>query len=137
VTFRSHLDGAKLRAVAGARDRGAALLGSDIAMQLDECVRLPASAARSSARCSCRCAGPSAASARSSLRAPGLRHAVRHRPGRRRADLRGAPARGRWSRSAFDGYAIGGLAVGEPQAVMLAMIDGGRPDPAGRIGRAI
>ena len=32
-------------------------------------------------------------------------------------------ARARSSTSAFDGYAIGGLAVGEPQAVMLRMID--------------
>ena len=31
--------------------------------------------------------------------------------------------RGRWSISDFQGYAIGGLAVGEPQEVMLAMID--------------
>ena len=39
------------------------LLGSDIAMQMDECVRRKPSVAISSGRCNCRCAGPSAANA--------------------------------------------------------------------------
>ena len=37
----------------------------------------------------------------------------------------------------FDGYAIGGLAVGEPQAMMLAMIETVEPASAGATGRAI
>ena len=36
----------------------------------------------------------------------------------------------------FEGYAIGGLAVGEPQAVMLAMIETVAPHPARRPARA-
>ncbi len=37
----------------------------------------------------------------------------------------------------FDGYAIGGLAVGEPQAVMLEMIETVDPASARRTSRAI
>ena len=88
-------------------------------------------AARSSARCSCRCAGPSAASARSRRAAAGPR-AVRHRAGRRRSGAaRRASARALVD-IGFDGYAIGGLAVGEPQAVMLRDDRGGGAGAAGR-----
>ena len=38
-------------------------------------------------------------------------------------ELRHAQRARRWSTIGFHGYAIGGLAVGEPQAVMLAMLD--------------
>ena len=78
-------------------------------------------AAISSARCSCRCAGPSAASARSRPRLPATCCSASSRavtmPELRRASARGLVEIG------FHGYAIGGLAVGEPQAVMLAMIE--------------
>ena len=49
--------------------------------------------------------------------------AVRHRAGRRRSGIADDERARRWSISAFHGYAIGGLAVGEPQAVMLRMIE--------------
>src|SRR5436853_5852408 len=42
VTFRSHLDGAMVELSPERAIEIQALLGSDIAMQLDECVRLPA-----------------------------------------------------------------------------------------------
>ena len=42
VTFRSHIDGAKLELSPERAVEVQLLLGSDIAMQLDECVRLPA-----------------------------------------------------------------------------------------------
>src|SRR5580698_3013686 len=42
VTFRSHLDGAMVELTPERAIEVQALLGSDIAMQLDECVRLPA-----------------------------------------------------------------------------------------------
>src|SRR5205814_2502128 len=42
VTFRSHIDGAKLELSPERSIEVQLLLGSDIAMQLDECVRLPA-----------------------------------------------------------------------------------------------
>ena len=64
---RSDLDGAiALRPERWIRSRR--LLGSDIVMQLDECLRLPAEPAETRARRSCRCAGPSAASAHSKAR---------------------------------------------------------------------
>src|ERR1700709_678454 len=42
VTFRSHIDGAKIELTPERSIEVQRLLGSDIAMQLDECVRLPA-----------------------------------------------------------------------------------------------
>src|SRR6201985_3448727 len=42
VTFRSHIDGAKVELTPERSIEVQRLLGSDIAMQLDECVRLPA-----------------------------------------------------------------------------------------------
>src|SRR3979411_2507528 len=42
VTFRSHIDGAKVELSPERAIEVQLLLGSDIAMQLDECVRLPA-----------------------------------------------------------------------------------------------
>src|ERR1700730_2952525 len=42
VTFRSHLDGAMIELTPERAMEVQILLGSDIAMQLDECVRLPA-----------------------------------------------------------------------------------------------
>ena len=119
------------RAHARARDRDPGLLGSDIAMQLDECVKLPADRAEiERAMRLCRCAGPSA-------RKRAFEGAAR--AGRCSASCRAATtpacaprARARSSTSAFDGYAIGGLAVGEPQEVMLAMIEEVGAGAAGR-----
>jgi len=49
VTFRSHIDGTKFELTPERAIEIQALLGSDIAMQLDECIRLPAaSSTRSS-----------------------------------------------------------------------------------------
>src|SRR6201746_477520 len=45
VTFRSHIDGAKVELSPERSIEVQRLLGSDIAMQLDECVRLPAARA--------------------------------------------------------------------------------------------
>ena len=42
VTFRSHLDGAKIALTPERAVEVQLMLGSDIAMQLDECVQLPA-----------------------------------------------------------------------------------------------
>ena len=42
VTFRSHIDGAKVELSPERAIEVQLLLGSDIAMQMDECVRLPA-----------------------------------------------------------------------------------------------
>ena len=111
VTFRSHLDGAMVELTPERAIEVQNLLGSDIAMQLDECVRLPAERAEIDAPCGCRCAGPSAASAPSKARRPGRAlfgivqggddQALREESARALVDI------------GFDGYAIGGLAVGE------------------------
>lgn len=121
VTFRSHIDGASVdlspeRAIAVQR-----LLGSDIAMQLDECVRLPAErgdierAMQLSLRWAERCK-------RAFETAPEGFMLFGIAQGGDVPELRQASARGLIDLG-FHGYAIGGLAVGEPQAVMLAMID--------------
>ena len=61
VTFRSHIDGAMVALTPERAIEIQTLLGSDIAMQLDECIALPAAAERDSrAPCGCRCAGRSA-----------------------------------------------------------------------------
>jgi len=125
VTFRSHIDGMKIelspeRAIAVQR-----LLGSDIAMQLDECVRLPAGrddierAMRLSLRWAERCR-------RAFESAPDGYMLFGIVQGGDVAELREASARALVD-IGFHGYAIGGLAVGEPQEVMLEMIEATAP----------
>src|SRR6059058_2570270 len=121
VTFRSHIDGSSHELSPERSVEIQRLLGSDIAMQLDECVRLPAErgdierAMQLSLRWGerSRCAFESAP--------PGyMLFGIAQ--GGDVPELRRASARG-LIEIGFHGYAIGGLAVGEPQAVMLAMID--------------
>jgi queuine tRNA-ribosyltransferase len=121
VTFRSHLDGSLYELTPERAVEIQGLLGADIAMQLDECVKLPATSAEIE-----RGVRLSLAWAERSRRAfagapPG--HALfgivqggddvaqRRASARALVDLE------------FDGYAIGGLAVGEPQEVMLRIIE--------------
>src|SRR6202046_1479374 len=121
VTFRSHIDGAMVdlspeRAIEVQR-----LLGSDIAMQMDECVRLPAErsdierAMQLSLRWGER-------SRRAFETAPPGYMLFGIAQGGDVPALRQASARG-LVETGFHGYAIGGLAGGEPQSVMLAMIE--------------
>ena len=90
VTFRSHIDGAMVELSPERAVEVQILLGSDIAMQLDECVRLPADerdierAMKLSLRWAERCK-------RAFERRAGRPRAVRHRAGRRRSK----PARGK------------------------------------------
>jgi queuine tRNA-ribosyltransferase len=121
VTFRSHLDGAMVSLTPERAIEVQNLLGADIVMQLDECSKLPATrselerAMQLSLRWAERCkrafegAGPGRA----------LFGIVQ---GGDQPDLRLASAEGLID-IGFPGYAIGGLGVGEPQAVMLAMLD--------------
>jgi queuine tRNA-ribosyltransferase len=121
VTFRSHIDGASLELSPERAIEVQLLLGSDIAMQLDECVRLPAErgdierAMQLSLRWGER-------SRRAFETAPVGHMLFGIAQGGDVAELRRASARGMVD-TGFHGYAIGGLAVGEPQSVMLAMID--------------
>src|ERR1700726_804917 len=121
VTFRSHIDGAMVELSPERSIEVQRLLGSDIAMQLDECVRLPAERADidRAMQLSLRWAERSKQAFETA--APGyMLFGIAQ--GGDVPELRQASARG-LVETGFHGYAIGGLAVGEPQAVMLAMID--------------
>src|SRR3984885_9598564 len=121
VSFRSHIDGAKVELSPERSIEVQRLLGSDIAMQLDECVRLPAEhgdierAMQLSLRWGER-------SKRAFESAPDGYMLFGIVQGGDVPKLRHASARG-LVETGFHGYAIGGLAVGEPQSVMLAMIE--------------
>src|SRR3954470_9664684 len=121
VTFRSHIDGSSHELSPERSVEIQRLLGSDIAMQLDECVQLPAErgdierAMQLSLRWGER-------SRRAFESAPAGYMLFGIAQGGDVPELRRASARGTVD-TGFHGYAIGGLAVGEPQAVMLAMIE--------------
>jgi queuine tRNA-ribosyltransferase len=121
VTFRSHIDGAKVELSPERSIEVQRLLGSDIAMQLDECVRLPAerSDVERAMQLSLRWGERSK---RAFETAPAGYMLFGIAQGGDVPELRHASARGLVD-IGFHGYAIGGLAVGEPQSVMLAMID--------------
>ncbi|HXW49308.1 MAG TPA: tRNA guanosine(34) transglycosylase Tgt, partial [Xanthobacteraceae bacterium] len=120
VTFRSHLDGATVELTPERAIEVQLLLGSDIAMQLDECVSLPADkqdierAMQLSLRWAERCK-------RAFEKAPADRALFGIVQGGDDERLRDASVRGLVDLG-FDGYAIGGLAVGETQNVMLATV---------------
>ena len=131
VTFRSHIDGLKVELSPERSIEVQRLLGSDIAMQLDECVRLPAERAdiERAMRLSLRWAERSKRAFETAPDGYMLFGIVQGGdvPGLRQASARGLVDIG------FHGYAIGGLAVGEPQAVMLGMIEETAPHlPADR-----
>jgi queuine tRNA-ribosyltransferase len=120
VTFQSHIDGSRHELTPERAMEIQRLLGSDIQMQFDECVRLP-------------CVREEAERAmRLSLRwAERSKSAFGEQPGRAifgivqggtEKDLRVASAEALVD-IGFHGYAIGGLAVGEPQIEMLEMIE--------------
>src|SRR5437868_3765583 len=121
VTFRSHIDGVKLELSPERSIEVQLLLGSDIAMQLDECVRLPAerSDIERAMQLSLRWAERSK---RAFETAPAGAMLFGIAQGGDVPALRQASAQG-LTEVGFHGYAIGGLAVGEPQAVMLSMIE--------------
>jgi queuine tRNA-ribosyltransferase len=120
VTFRSHLDGAVVALTPERAVQIQAVLGADIAMQLDECSKLPAErqelerAMRLSLRWAERCRRVFASAGGQALF--GIVQGGDDR-GLRLASARALVDIG------FEGYAIGGLAVGEPPAVMLRVIE--------------
>jgi queuine tRNA-ribosyltransferase len=120
VTFRSHVDGAMVELSPERAVEVQILLGADIAMQLDECVRLPAERAdieramQLSLRWAERCK-------RAFEKAPPERALFGIVQGGDHERLREASAR-RLVELDFQGYAIGGLAVGEGEEVMLRMV---------------
>ncbi len=120
VTFRSHLDGSTYELTPERAVEIQTLLGADIVMQLDECVKLPAAPAEieRGVRLSlawgerCKRAFEQAPAGRAlfGIVQGGDDPAQRHASARALVDI------------GFHGHAIGGLAVGEPQAVMLAIV---------------
>jgi queuine tRNA-ribosyltransferase len=121
VTFRSHIDGAKVELSPERSIEVQRLLGSDIAMQMDECVRLPAGRddIERAMRLSLRWGERSRRAFEGAANGHMLFGIVQ---GGDVSELRQASARGVVD-TGFHGYAIGGLAVGEPQNVMLAMVE--------------
>ena len=121
VTFSSHIDGDKYELTPERAIEIQRLLGSDIAMQLDECVRLPAERAEidRAMQLSIRWAERSK---RAFENAPEGNMLFGIGQGGDSPELRRESARALID-IGFHGYAIGGLAVGEPQEVMLTMIE--------------
>lgn len=124
VVFQSHIDGSKHELTPERSIEIQGLLGSDIQMQLDECVKLPCSdqeaerAMELSLRWAERCKiafGDQPGKAMFGIVQGGAVEALRVRSAQALADMN------------LKGYAIGGLAVGEPQEVMLRMIEAVEP----------
>ncbi len=120
VTFRSHVDGSKHELTPERSMEIQKLLGSDIVMCFDECPALPADRDRI------------AESMRLSMRwAARSKEAFGDRPGHAlfgiqqgglEQDFREESAEA-LKEIGFDGYALGGLAVGEGQEAMFATLD--------------
>ena len=124
VAFQSHIDGSRHLLTPERSVEIQGLLGSDIQMQLDECVRLPAERkeVERGMRLSLRWAERSRA-AFEAMDGPAKGQALFGIvQGGDDAGLRVESAAA-LSAMPFEGYSIGGLAVGEPQDVMLAMLD--------------
>ncbi|OIQ33731.1 MAG: tRNA guanosine(34) transglycosylase Tgt [Alphaproteobacteria bacterium MedPE-SWcel] len=120
VTFKSHIDGSKHELTPERSMEIQRLLGSDIVMCFDECPALPADRDRI------------AESMRLSMRwAERSKEAFGDRPGHAlfgiqqgglERDLREESAEA-LTKTGFDGYAVGGLAVGEGQEAMFGCLD--------------
>ncbi|MFK7753729.1 MAG: tRNA guanosine(34) transglycosylase Tgt [Sedimentitalea sp.] len=120
VTFKSHIDGSKHALTPERSMEIQSLLGSDIVMCFDECPALPADRDRiaTSMELSMRWAARSKAAFGDR---PG--HALFGiQQGGLEQDLRGASADA-LREIGFDGYAVGGLAVGEGQEAMFEVLD--------------
>jgi queuine tRNA-ribosyltransferase len=121
VTFRSHLDGTMIELTPERAIEIQALLGADIAMQLDECLKLPATrediarAMKLSLRWAERSKRAFETCAANSHALFGIVQ------GGDDLSMRGESARALTAME-FHGYAIGGLAVGEPQETMLKIV---------------
>ncbi|MFN3481774.1 MAG: tRNA guanosine(34) transglycosylase Tgt [Rhabdaerophilum calidifontis] len=134
VTFQSHIDGSRHVLTPERSIEIQHLLDSNILMQLDECIRLPAPEAEvaRAMRLSYRWAERSKAAFERLVKPGEGRALFGIVQGGTNPDLRRESAE---ALAALDlpGYAIGGLAVGEPQAEMLATIAATEPFlPAGK-----
>ena len=121
VTFRSHLDGTMIELTPERAIDIQILLGADIAMQLDECLRLPALRQEidRAMQLSLRWAERSKRAFESMAREGHALFGIVQ--GGDDPTLRADSARALTDMD-FHGYAIGGLAVGEPQEIMLRIV---------------
>jgi queuine tRNA-ribosyltransferase len=120
VTFQSHIDGSRHHLSPERSMEIQDLLGSDIQMQLDECVRLPCS--QSEAERAMRLSLRWAERSRKAFRERGGRAVFGIVQGGESKPLRIESAKALAGMD-FHGIAVGGLAVGEPQQVMLDMLE--------------
>ena len=124
VTFRSHIDGQRYEMTPERSVEIQGLLGSDIQMQLDECTALPAETAdiERAMELSLRWAersraafvaggGPERGQALFGIVQGGDDPALRERSALALSGM------------GFEGHSVGGLAVGEPQDVMMRMLE--------------
>jgi queuine tRNA-ribosyltransferase len=125
VTFRSHIDGSAYELTPERSIEIQTLLDSDIIMQLDECISLPADhkEIERAMELSLRWADRSKA-AFNNQQNRALFGIVQGGDDTR---LRAKSAAGLQS-IGFDGYAVGGLAVGEPQEVMFRVLSDLTPE---------
>jgi len=124
VRFQSHIDGRKYHLTPERSVEIQGLLGSDIQMQLDECIGLPAprEEVQRAMELSLRWAERSRTQFETMggpEKGQGLYGIVQ---GGDVPDLRIASAEA-LAGMPFEGYSVGGLAVGEPQDVMLGMLE--------------
>jgi queuine tRNA-ribosyltransferase len=120
VVFKSHLDGSKIELTPERSMEVQHLLDADITMAFDECIKWPAEEAEAARamNLSMRWAERSKAAFKTREgyglfginQGGGYMH-LRAESAKRLADI------------GFDGYAVGGLAVGEPQAEMFETLD--------------
>jgi queuine tRNA-ribosyltransferase len=124
VTFASHLDGSKHLITPERSMEIQRLLGSDIVMAFDECTPYPATRAQaeSSMLRSMRWAQRSRDGFDSGTDHAGRAALFGIQQGSTFEDLRAVSA-AKLVDIGFDGYAIGGLAVGEGQAAMFSVLD--------------
>jgi len=120
VTFQSHIDGSRHELTPERSMEIQRLLGADIQMQFDECVKLPCS--REEAERAMRLSLRWAERSKSAFGQQAGRAIFGIVQGGAEKDLRLFSVRSLVGMG-FDGYAIGGLAVGEPQEAMLDLIE--------------
>jgi queuine tRNA-ribosyltransferase len=138
VEFQNHIDGARALISPEIAMEIQAVLGSDIAMVLDECIPYPceydyaAQSAELTARWAKRCKAASAVSAESSPDALGTAHTTAPQlvfgiiQGATFDDLRKQSAQA-IVQIGFDGYAVGGVSVGEPEEAMMRAVESAEP----------
>ena len=119
VTFQSHIDGSKHELTPERSIEIQTLLDSDIIMQLDECIPLPSE--RKEMERAMELSLRWAARSKAAFGTQPARALFGINQGGDDAELRSRSAAG-LKAVGFDGYSVGGLAVGEPQETMFRVL---------------